>query len=245
MKWIYLNILVFRILWRHNAEQQVPWSGETPVCKGDVQGKILHHKLCGRGLTANPRLQFCGGRGSLASIHELTRTENFRIRTTPVTVAGLVILTKVVKIGGSSSSQPCHCKTKLCMRMNVASSAAHTCSSSGNCRELWNTLFSCRDLGGPIWHLALVRLFSFPNVQLHKVTYGPKYRPPRPLATGTKNPQKNLEIRFSYKMAAKTTSGSSFWPYSCSPPSTWFKNFSGALFLDIWGSKLKHSKNFF
>ena len=33
----------------------------------------------------------------------------------------------------------------------------------------------------------------------------------------TKNPQKNLEIRFSYKMAAKTTSG--FRPYSCSPPS--------------------------
>jgi len=29
-----------------------------------------------------------------------------------------------------------------------------------------------------------------PNVQLHKVTYGPKYRPLRPLATGTKIPRK-------------------------------------------------------
>ena len=60
-----------------------------------------------------------------------------------------------------------------------------------------------------------------PNVQLHKVTYGPKYRPPRPQATGTKKPQKNPEIRFSHKMAARTTSGSGFRPYSCSPPSTW------------------------
>ena len=51
---------------------------ETSAFKGDVQGKILHYKFCGRGLTANPRLQFCGGRGSLASIHELTRTENLR-----------------------------------------------------------------------------------------------------------------------------------------------------------------------
>ena len=34
--------------------------GGTPACKGDVQGKILNYKLWGRGLTANPRLQFCG-----------------------------------------------------------------------------------------------------------------------------------------------------------------------------------------
>jgi len=68
-------------------------------CKQDVQGKILHYKLCGRGLTANPRLQFCGRRGSLASIHELTRTENFRIHTPSLTIVGLVIFTKVVKIG--------------------------------------------------------------------------------------------------------------------------------------------------
>jgi len=74
--------------------------GATPACKGDVQGEILHYKLCGYGLTANPRLQFCGRRGSLASNHELTQTENFRIRTPPLTVAGLVIFTKVVKTGG-------------------------------------------------------------------------------------------------------------------------------------------------
>ena len=72
---------------------------ETSACKGGVKGKILHYKLCRRGLTANPRLQFCGGRGSLASIHELTQTENFRIRTPPLSVAGLVIFTKVAKIG--------------------------------------------------------------------------------------------------------------------------------------------------
>ena len=74
--------------------------GETAACKEDVQWKILHYKLCGRGLAANQRLQFCGWRGSLASIHELTRTENFRIRTPPLSVAGLVIFTKVAKIGG-------------------------------------------------------------------------------------------------------------------------------------------------
>ena len=33
-------------------------------------------------------------------IHKLTRTENFRIRTPPLSVAGLVIFTKVAKIGG-------------------------------------------------------------------------------------------------------------------------------------------------
>ena len=97
--------------------------GATPACKGDIQGEIIHYKLCGRGLAANQRLQFCGGRGSLASIHELTQTENFRIRTPPLTVAGLVIFTKVVKLEDSSSSQPCHCKTKLCTPMNLALSA--------------------------------------------------------------------------------------------------------------------------
>ena len=35
-----------------------------------------------------------------------------------------------------------------------------------------------------------------PHVQLHKVTYGPKYRPPRTLATGTKKTQKNLDSFF-------------------------------------------------
>jgi len=89
-----------------------------------------------------------------------------------------------------------------------------------------------------------------PNVQLYKVTYGPKYRPPRPLATGTKNPQKNLEIRFSYKMAAKTTSSSGFRPYSCSPPDLVYlaknrKNFSGALFRDIWGQSRNIQRIFF
>ena len=90
-----------------------------------------------------------------------------------------------------------------------------------------------------------------PHVQLHKVTYGPKYRPPMPLATGTKKTQKNLEIRFSHKMAAKTTSGSGFRPYSCSPPSTWLiqpkiaKKFSGALFRDICGQSRNIQRIFF
>jgi len=100
--------------------------GETPACKGDVQWKILHYKLCRRGLAANPRLQFCGGLGCLASIYELTRTENFGICTPPLSVAGLVIFTKVAKIGGflKFTALPCHCKTKLCTPMNLAISAA-------------------------------------------------------------------------------------------------------------------------
>ena len=86
------------------------------------------------------------------------------------------------------------------------------------------------------------------HVQLHEVAYGPKYRPPTPLATGTKNPQKNPEIRFSYKVAAKTTSGSGFRPYSCSPPSTWLiqpkiaKIFPGH-FFKIFGVKVEKFKN--
>jgi len=60
-----------------------------------------------------------------------------------------------------------------------------------------------------------------PDVQLREWTYRPKYQPPRPIATGTKRPEKNPKIRFSHKMAAKTTSGSGFRPYSSSPPSTW------------------------
>ena len=61
---------------------------------------LMTTSALGHGLTANPRLQFCGGLGSLASIHELTRTENFGICTPPLSVAGLVIFTKVAKIGG-------------------------------------------------------------------------------------------------------------------------------------------------
>jgi len=37
----------------------------------------------------------------------------------------------------------------------------------------------------------------------------------------SKCPENNLEIRFFAKMAAKTTPGSGFRPYSCSPRSTW------------------------
>jgi len=36
-----------------------------------------------------------------------------------------------------------------------------------------------------------------------------------------KRPEKNPKNRFSHKMAAKTTSGSGFRPYSYSSPSTW------------------------
>jgi len=44
-----------------------------------------------------------------------------------------------------------------------------------------------------------------PNVQIHNRTYWPKYGPPRPISTGTASPEKNLEIRFFAKMAAKNT----------------------------------------
>ena len=42
---------------------------------------VYSYKRCGRGLTPAPRLQFCCGRRSLASIHGRTWTENFRICT--------------------------------------------------------------------------------------------------------------------------------------------------------------------
>jgi len=71
----------------------------TSMCKGGVQGKILHYKLSGRGRTANPRLQFCDRHGSMANIHKLTRIEHFRIHTLPLSVAGIVIFTKVVNTG--------------------------------------------------------------------------------------------------------------------------------------------------
>ena len=88
-----------------------------------------------------------------------------------------------------------------------------------------------------------------PDVQLHEWTYWPKYRPPRPIATGTKRPEKNLENRFSHKMAAKTTSGSGFRPHSCSLLTTWSfqakisKIFQGH-FFEIFGVKLENFKNY-
>jgi len=108
----------------------------TPTCKGDVQGKILHYKLCGRGLTANPRLQFCGGHGSLASIHELTRTENFQIRTPPLSIAGLVVFTKVVKTGGffKFTALPLQDQTMH------ANESCHFCSSCALVFKLQRTL---------------------------------------------------------------------------------------------------------
>ena len=146
MKWIYWNILVFRTLWRRNAEQQAPCSGGTPVCKGDIQRKILHYILCGHGLTANPRLQFCSGRRSLANIHELTLTGNFRIRTPPLSVAGLVIFTKVVKTGGFF-------KFAAQARQWILPFLQQLCFSIINCKECWNILFCRWDIGGWIWPL--------------------------------------------------------------------------------------------
>ena len=130
---------------------------ETSACKGDVQGKILHYKLCGCGLAANPRLQFCGWRGSLASIHELTWTENFRIRTPSLSVAGLVIFTKVVKIGGFFKFTALPLQDQTMHANESCHHRQHPCSSIGNCRELWNTLFSCRHMAGWIWPLAHIR----------------------------------------------------------------------------------------
>ena len=83
-----------------------------------------------------------------------------------------------------------------------------------------------------------------PHVQLHKVTYGPKYGPPRPLATDTKNSQKTPEIRFSHKMAAKSSENYFWFRFSAifqlSTLNLLYvaknrKIFSGALFRDIWG----------
>jgi len=63
----------------------------------------------------------------------------------------------------------------------------------------------------------------------------------------SKCPENNLEIRFFAKMAAKTTPGSGFRPYSCSPRSTWSfsqksQKFFRGTFLRYLGSKLKTSK---
>ena len=88
-----------------------------------------------------------------------------------------------------------------------------------------------------------------PHVQLHKVTYGPKYRPPRPLATGTKKPQKNLEIRFPTKWRWKLLPVPVFGHiHVLHPRLGWFsqksQKFSGALFRDIWGQSWKIQKHF-
>ena len=80
-----------------------------------------------------------------------------------------------------------------------------------------------------------------PHVQLHKVTYGPKYRLFMPLATGTKNPQKNPEIRFFLQ-----NGGENYFRFRFSAIFVFStldlvnlaknrKNFSKALFQDIWG----------
>jgi len=69
------------------------------------------------------------------------------------------------------------------------------------------------------------------------------------MATGTRNSQKNPKIRFFAKMAAKTTSGSGFRPYSCSTPSTWSfqakisKKFQGH-FFEIFEVKVEKFKNY-
>jgi len=58
-------------------------SGACPCAKGRAGGNVLSYKLCkrGYGLTTDPRLYFCCGRGcrSLAMNHGLMQTENSRI----------------------------------------------------------------------------------------------------------------------------------------------------------------------
>jgi len=58
-------------------------SGACPCAKGRAGGNVLSYKLCkrGYGLTMDPRLYFCCGRGcrSLAMNHGLMQTENSRI----------------------------------------------------------------------------------------------------------------------------------------------------------------------
>jgi len=131
--------------------------GETPACKADVQWKILHYKLCGRWLTANQRLQFCGWRRSLASIHELTWTENFRIRTPPLSVAGLVIFTKVAKIGGffkftalplqdqtMHANESWHCSSSCALVLEIAESFGIHCLTV----EIWLAEYGLRCISG-------------------------------------------------------------------------------------------------
>ena len=131
--------------------------GETAACEEDVQCKILHYKLCGRGLATNHRLQFCGWRGSLASIHELTRTENFRIRTPPLSVAGLVIFTKVAKIGGffkftalplqdqtMHANESCHFCSSCALVLKTAESFGIHCLAV----DIWLAEYGLRRISG-------------------------------------------------------------------------------------------------
>ena len=54
--------------------------------------------LYGSGLTANPKLQYYCGRGSLLEVHALTRTENFTIHTSLIFVKKIIISTDFSKI---------------------------------------------------------------------------------------------------------------------------------------------------
>jgi len=87
-----------------------------------------------------------------------------------------------------------------------------------------------------------------PHVQLHKVTYGPKYRPHTPLATGTKNPQKKNRNSFFLQNGSEN-----YFRFRFSAIFVFFtldlvdlaknrKNYSGALFRDIW-VKVEKFKN--
>ena len=88
-----------------------------------------------------------------------------------------------------------------------------------------------------------------PHVQLHKVTYGPKYWPPTPLATGTKNPQKNREICFPTKWRRKLLPVPVFGHIRVLHPRLgWFsqksQKFFRGTFWDIWGQSWKIQKHF-
>jgi len=88
-----------------------------------------------------------------------------------------------------------------------------------------------------------------PHDQLHKVTYGPKYRPPRTLATGTKKTQKNLDSFFPQN------GGENYFRFRFSAIFVFStldlvdsaknrKKISGALFRDIWRQSWKIQKHF-
>jgi len=108
-------------------------------------------------------LQFCGGCGSLASIHELTPTENFRIRTPPLSVAGLVNFTKVAKIGGffKFTALPLQDQTMH------ANESCHFCSSCAPVLETAES-FGIHCLAVEIW-LAEYGLGAYPALLISTI----------------------------------------------------------------------------
>ena len=86
-----------------------------------------------------------------------------------------------------------------------------------------------------------------PDVQLREWTYRPKYRSPRPIATGTKRPEKNPKNRFPTKWRRKLLLVPVFGHILVLHPrlgrfSQKSQKFFRGTFLRYLGSKLKTSK---